>query len=86
MDEGHEEFIVTTSPTDLMAVKKALEAAGVPVKGAELTMTPTNETTLGVADAKKVMRLVDGLEDLDDVQEVYHNMEITEELAAALDE
>jgi YebC/PmpR family DNA-binding regulatory protein len=86
MDEGDEAFIVTTAPGDVMAVKKALEEAGVAVKGAELTMLPTNETTLGVADAKKVMRLVDGLEDLDDVQEVYHNMEMTEELAAQLDD
>jgi YebC/PmpR family DNA-binding regulatory protein len=85
MDEADEDYVVTTAPGDLMAVKKALEAAGVAVKGAELTMRATNETTLDVVDAKKVMRLVDGLEDLDDVQEVYHNMEITEELAAQLD-
>jgi YebC/PmpR family DNA-binding regulatory protein len=86
MDESDEAYIITTAPGDVMAVKKALEAAGVAVKGAELTMRPTNETTLDVTDAKKVMRLVDGLEELDDVQEVYHNMEITEELAAQLDD
>jgi YebC/PmpR family DNA-binding regulatory protein len=86
MEEGDEDYIVTTAPADLIGVKKALEAAGVVVKGAELTMRASNETTLGIVDAKKVMRLVDGLEELDDVQEVYQNMAMTEELAAQLDE
>ena len=49
-------------------------------------MRAKTETDLGIGDARKVMRLVDGLEDLDDVQEVYHNMAMTEELQAALDE
>jgi YebC/PmpR family DNA-binding regulatory protein len=86
MEEGDEDYIVTTAPADLMAVKKSLEAAGVVVKGAELTMHANTETDLGIVDARKVMRLVDGLEELDDVQEVYQNMAMTEELAAQLDE
>jgi transcriptional/translational regulatory protein YebC/TACO1 len=49
-------------------------------------MHASNETELGIVDARKVMRLVDGLEELDDVQEVYQNMAMTEELAAQLDE
>jgi YebC/PmpR family DNA-binding regulatory protein len=86
MEEGDEDYIVTTAPAELMAVKKSLEEAGVVVKGAELTMHASNETELGIVDARKVMRLVDGLEELDDVQEVYQNMAMTEELAAQLDE
>ena len=69
-----------------MAVKKALEEAGVVTKGAELTMEPTTPAAVSVSDAKKVMRLVDKLEELEDLQNVYHAMDITEEIAAALDE
>jgi YebC/PmpR family DNA-binding regulatory protein len=86
LEDAGDDFVVLTGPSDLAAVKKALEEAGVETKGAELTMRAKNETELSVVDAKKVMRLVDGLEDLDDVQEVYHNMALTEEIAAALDE
>ncbi|MHB9003671.1 MAG: YebC/PmpR family DNA-binding transcriptional regulator [Coriobacteriia bacterium] len=85
LEEAEGEWIVTTSPADLMAVSKSLEAVGVPVKGAELVMEPVNETTVSVVDAKKVLRLVDALEELDDIQNVYHSMELTDEIAAALD-
>jgi YebC/PmpR family DNA-binding regulatory protein len=85
LEDAGDDFVVLTRPADLAAVKKALQDAGVETKGAELTMHAHNETDLSVSDAKKVMRLVDGLEDLDDVQEVYHNMAMTEEIATALD-
>lgn len=85
LQDADGEWIVTTAPADLMAVSKALEAAGVPVKGAELVMEPINETTVTVVDAKKILRLVDALEELDDIQNVYHSMELTDEIAAALD-
>ncbi|PKQ10094.1 MAG: YebC/PmpR family DNA-binding transcriptional regulator [Actinobacteria bacterium HGW-Actinobacteria-9] len=85
LEQADGEWIVTTAPADLMAVSKALESAGVPVKGAELVMEPVNETTVSVVDAKKVLRLVDALEELDDIQNVYHSMELTDEIAAALD-
>lgn len=85
LEEGDGEWIVSTAPGDLMAVSKALEAAGVPVKGAELVMMPVNETAVTVETAKKVLRLVDVLEESDDVQNVYHTMELTDEIAAALE-
>ncbi|MEE0844578.1 MAG: YebC/PmpR family DNA-binding transcriptional regulator [Eggerthellaceae bacterium] len=85
-EDADEEWIVYTSPTDLMAVKKGLEDQGVAVKGAEMIMVPTTPTSVSVADAKKVMRLIDKLEELEDLQSVYHTMEITDEIAAALDE
>jgi transcriptional/translational regulatory protein YebC/TACO1 len=69
-----------------MAVKSALEQAGVPVKGAELVMEPVTTTVVSVEDAKKVLRLTDRLEELDDIQNVYHTMELTEEIAAALED
>ena len=85
LEEGEGEWIVYTDPGDLMAVNAALEAAGLTVKGAELVMEPTNATAVSVEDVKKVMRLVDKLEELDDIQNVYHTMEMTDEIAAALD-
>ena len=56
------------------------------MKGAELVMEPTTPVAVSVEDAKKVMRLVDGLEEHDDIQSVYHNMDMTDEIAAALEE
>jgi YebC/PmpR family DNA-binding regulatory protein len=85
LEQGDGEWIVYTQPGDLMAVNTDLEAAGITTKGAELVMEPTNATVVSVEDAKKVMRLVDRLEELDDIQAVYHTMELTDEIAAALD-
>lgn len=83
-DDG-DEWLVYTAPSDLMSVVKALEEAGIVTKGAEMTMVATTPTQVSVADAKKVMRLVDRLEELEDLQNVYHAMEITDEIAEALD-
>lgn len=85
-EDAEDAWIVYTAPTDLMAVKKALEEAGTVVKGAELTMIPTTPAEVSISDAKKVMRLVDKLEELEDLQNVYHAMDITDEIAEALDE
>jgi YebC/PmpR family DNA-binding regulatory protein len=86
LEDNDEEYVVLTSPGDVMAVKTALESGGIEVKGAELSMRPKAPVPVGVETAKKVVRLVDALEESDDVQDVYHNMEMTEELAAALEE
>ena len=85
LEDNDEEWVVYTVPNDLMSVSKALENAGVAVKGAELVMEATTPQPIAVEDAKKVMRLVDRLEELDDIQNVYTTMEMTEEIAAALD-
>ncbi|MEF9925424.1 MAG: YebC/PmpR family DNA-binding transcriptional regulator [Eggerthellaceae bacterium] len=85
-EDALDEWIVYTAPTDLMAVKRALDAAGIATKGAEMIMVPTTLAQVSVSDAKKVMRLVDKLDELEDLQNVYHAMELTEEIVAALDE
>lgn len=85
MEVGDEDIVIYTAPNDLSTVSKALEAAGVIVKGAELAMEPVNPTTVTIEDAKKVMRLVDKLEESDDIQNVFTTMDMTEEIAAALD-
>ena len=85
-EDAEDEWIVYTAATDLMAVKKALEEGGIQTKGAELTMVAQNPAEISVVDAKKVMRLIDRLEELEDLQNVYHTMDITDEIAAALEE
>ena len=85
-EDADEEWIVYTNPSDLMAVKAALEEAGVETKGAELTMMPSTPTQVSPNDAKKVMRLIDKLEELEDLQNVYHSMDMTDEVIAALEE
>lgn len=85
-EDAGDEWLVYTAPGDLMSVKKALEDAGIEVRGAELTMIAQNPVEVTVSDAKKVMRLVDRLEESEDVQNVYHTMDITDEIAEALDE
>ena len=85
-DDNGDVWIVWTAYDKMQDVHKALEAQGIEVKGSELTMVPTTPTTVSVSDAKKVQRLIDRLEELDDVQNVYHTMEMTDEIAAALEE
>jgi YebC/PmpR family DNA-binding regulatory protein len=74
-------FQVTAAPDALAAVREAIEAAGITVASAELTMVP--KTTVAVADessAKKLIRLIEALEDLDDVQDVSANFDIPEQV------
>jgi YebC/PmpR family DNA-binding regulatory protein len=71
---------ILTAPSDLMEVRKALEGKGVIPAKAEVTMLPKNMVTLNESDAKKVLKLIDALEDHDDVQEVYSNFDIPDEI------
>ncbi|MCL2818588.1 MAG: YebC/PmpR family DNA-binding transcriptional regulator [Actinomycetia bacterium] len=86
MEVGDDEVVVVTGAGTVMAVKRALEDAGVVVRGAELVMEPTNAQTVPIETVKKTMRLIDNLEELDDVQSVYHTMDISEEQLGALDD
>jgi len=70
-DDGAIEVI--TAPADFETVKNALEAAGLKPEVAEVTMRPENTIDLAGEDAAKMQRLLDVLEDLDDVQDVFHN-------------
>lgn len=65
-------------------VKDALDAAGLEAVNAEVTMIPTTSAELDEDTAPKFMKLIDMLEDADDVQEVYHNADISDELAQLL--
>lgn len=85
-EDAEDEWIVYTAASDLAAVKNGLADQGIEVKGAELTMIASNPTEVTLSDAKKVMRLVDRLEELEDLQNVYHTADITDEIAEQLDD
>ena len=80
MTSEDDQFQIVTDPADLMAVRAALEAGEVAFTSAELTMLPKSVQSLDAGTAKKVLRLMDALEDHDDVQEVYANFDIPEEV------
>jgi YebC/PmpR family DNA-binding regulatory protein len=69
---------VLTAPADFEAVKNALEAAGLTADMAEVTMRAENSIDLAADDAARMQKLIDVLEDLDDVQNVFHNASISE--------
>lgn len=75
---------VITAPIDLLAVQRSLEKAGLRVITSEQTQMPKSTIAVDAANAGKVLRLVDALEDLDDVQAVYGNYEIPDDLMAEL--
>jgi YebC/PmpR family DNA-binding regulatory protein len=69
-------FEVVTGPTDLTAVREALEAAGVEIESAELAQRPTTRVEVDEGDAGTLMRLIEALEENDDVQSVHANFDI----------
>lgn len=73
-DEGGIE--VLTAPSDFEAVRDALQAAGLTPDMAEVTMRPENTIALEGDDAARMQKLLDMIEDLDDVQDVYHNADL----------
>ena len=76
---------VTCAATDTAAVRQAIEDAGLTVESSDLTMLPTTTVALDSADAaKSVLRLIDALDDQDDVQDVFANFDIPDEILAAL--
>jgi YebC/PmpR family DNA-binding regulatory protein len=75
---------IITSPQDFRSVQTALGSAGVPVFSAELSMVPQSTIAVDGSEATQVLRLIEALEDLDDVQNVYANFDIPEEVMASL--
>ena len=81
-----ERWLVTSDPADLMAVRNALEEAGLEPGAPELTMVPTSTVELTTeSEAKRVLRLIEALDDHDDAQNVYANFDIPDEIMAAYD-
>ncbi len=87
LDAGAEEvndvgeaFEVVSEPTDLVAVRSALQAAGIEYESADASFLPTVSIPLDEDGARKVFRLIEALEDLDDVQNVWANFDVSDEV------
>jgi YebC/PmpR family DNA-binding regulatory protein len=81
--DGEDAHEVLTEPSDLHTVATALKEAGMKTNQVELVMLPQNEVTLEDRDAVRILRLIDEIEDLDDVRRVFSNLEMTEEAVSA---
>lgn len=77
-------FEIYTEWEELSAVREVIEAAGFAIAESEVTMLPSTTADIDAETAPKLLRLIDMLEDCDDVQNVYHNGEISDEVAATL--
>ncbi|MGB5259231.1 MAG: YebC/PmpR family DNA-binding transcriptional regulator [Gammaproteobacteria bacterium] len=82
-DDGS--FDVLTQPDAFIDIRDAMKAAGLAPEQAEVTMRAANITPLELADAEKMVRMLERLEDLDDVQEVYSNADISAEIMGQLE-
>jgi YebC/PmpR family DNA-binding regulatory protein len=80
--DAEDRWEVITAPEAMQEVRGALEGAGVQVATADVAMVPQNSVPVGADKAGSVLRLIDELEDLDDVQEVYSNFDIPDEVLA----
>lgn len=94
MDAGAEDVVtnddgsidIMTVPEDYLAVKEAMQVAGFVEDSSELTMQADVKTELDAEAAEKMLRLIDRLEDLDDVQDVFTNANISDEVMTAIGE
>jgi YebC/PmpR family DNA-binding regulatory protein len=81
-----ESFEVISEATDLVPVRTALQDAGIDYESADMSFLPSVQVPLEEDGARKVFRLIDALEDLDDVQNVFANFDVSDEVMEALDE
>jgi len=81
-DPDEENYEITTLPEDLNKVKEFLEAKNIAMELAEISMIPQNYVKLESKDATKMLKLMEALEDHDDVQNVYANFDIPDEMMA----
>jgi YebC/PmpR family DNA-binding regulatory protein len=83
-DRG-EQFIVTTDPSKMVDVRSALQTAGIDYESADVEFVSSMPVQVDIDTARKVIALIDALEDSDEVQNVYSNFDMSAEVAAALD-
>ena len=86
IESDEQTVTVTTNFHDFSNMQKQLESMGIEVESSELQRFPNSTKTLALEDAKLVLKLIDKLEEDEDVQNVFHNMEMTEEILSYLDD
>ena len=82
VEEQENDYRIVSAPEDFSTVRDALENAGIPYENAEITMEAQNSIDLDAGTARQTLRLIDSLEENDDVQEVYANFDISDEVMA----
>ena len=80
-----ESFEIVSEATDLVSVRSAVQSAGIDYESAEATFLPSVSVPLDEEGARKVFRLIEALEDSDDVQNVYANFDVSDDVMAAID-
>ena len=84
VEVSESDYRVVTAPEDFATVRESLKEAGIAFENAEITMQPQNSIDLDASTAKQTLRLMDALEDNDDVQEVYANFDISDEVMSVI--
>ncbi|MBU3716337.1 MAG: YebC/PmpR family DNA-binding transcriptional regulator [Candidatus Nanopelagicaceae bacterium] len=79
-----ENFEIVTAPTELSSARDALKGAGLEYESADISFLPTVSVSVDVETAKSVFELIDAIEDLEDVQNVYGNFDVSDEVMASL--
>jgi len=82
---GEDEHEIYTESGDLHAVNEGLKSRGIPISSMEMIMAPKNEMALNIKNSVQILKLIDDLEDLDDVRRVYSNLEVTDEAVMAFE-
>ena len=86
IEDREDQFVITTDPSSMVAVRTALQSAGLDYESADVEFVSSMPIQVDVDTARKVIDLIDALEDLDDVQNVYSNFDMSAEVAAQLEQ
>ncbi|MFM1992934.1 MAG: hypothetical protein RL600_762, partial [Actinomycetota bacterium] len=85
VEERAEQFVITTDPSEMVSVRTALQAAGIDYESADVEFVSSMPIQVDAETARKSIALIDALEDSDDVQNVYSNLDISPEVLAELE-
>jgi YebC/PmpR family DNA-binding regulatory protein len=86
VEETGDQFVITTDPSSMVAVRTALQTAGIDYESADVEFVPSMQVQVDAEAARKVIKLIDALEDSDEVQNVYSNVDISPEVMAELEQ
>ena len=86
VEDRGEVLVLTTDPSDMVAVRTALQAAEIDYEAADVEFVPSMQVQVDADTARKVIGLIDALEDLDDVQNIYSNFDMSAEVMAELEQ
>jgi len=85
VNDNGDSWEVVTDPSDLVAVRSALQSAGIDYESADMSFVPSTQIELDVDGAKRVFKLIDALEDSDDVQNVYANYDVSDDVLESVE-